>query len=110
VTTDDSTAPRLTLVKGDGPLPAERAVPPLPADVSRAHPIEIHVARPMLEAILEDNITTLQAHRAHIDVTPADKTATDSAIARLSGLLEWARGHQRWSVWVGVYPEDPTAP
>ena len=107
MSTDDSTAPRLRLVRADPP--AAPAVPPRPVDVTRTHPIEIHVGRPMLEAILEDNLATLEAHRTHIDVTPADRAATDSAIQRLNGLLAWTRAHQRWSVWLGVYPEDPTA-
>jgi hypothetical protein len=108
VTSDDSRAPHLTLIRSDGTT--SPVVPAPPSSVTRAHPIQIHVARPMLETILEDNIATLQAHRTHIDVTPDDMVATDHALLRLAELLEWVRGHQRWSAWVGIYPEDPTKP
>ncbi|HEU4700517.1 MAG TPA: hypothetical protein VFS40_15135 [Gemmatimonadales bacterium] len=106
MTSDDARAPHLTLIRSDGTT--HPAVPPLPASVTREHPLQIHIARPLLETILEDNIATLERHRAHIDVTPADRAATDHALDRMADLLAWVRGHQRWSAWLEVGPVDPT--
>lgn len=79
----------------------------LPSEFNQRSPLQLNIGRPVLQAILEDNIENIQTNLAEMDWDEHDAAVAQQMITTCQNLLDWVNQYPHINILVGLFPTSP---
>jgi hypothetical protein len=78
----------------------------LPEEPNHDKPLECWVAKEVLEAIMEGNMTNVRANADVLDSDATDRAETKQILDRYTRFLAWVQEHPGPNGFIRLYPAD----